>query len=278
MEKKVVRYGNHILNDTVNGYMYNLNYSDSYNFSSHIHHCYEFIHIIKGRLLYTVEGNDYMLSDGDIIMTTPEEFHSFSFPEKGFYQREFLHIYPGFLKRFPEMLDFLNSRKAGKYNLLPSELVKKYGLDIIFRNFEKCCLAPDSSTDLLMLTHTVQMIVQIKRLLEAETIRYKAPVSNEKSNSIRYFIDYNYDKPITVPDIAEATFMSVAYASRLFKKETGLTIKAYLNLRRVTQAKNLMMEGRKATEIFDKCGFLDYSTFYRAFVKYVGMAPKEFKA
>ena len=56
-----------------------------------------------------------------------------------------------------------------------------------------------------------------------------------------------------------------------------MTIKAYLNLRRVTHAKNLMMQGEKATTIFDKCGFFDYSTFYRAFVKYVGMSPDEFK-
>jgi len=88
MEKKIVKYGNHILNDNKNGYIYNLSCSDSYNFSSHIHYCYEFIHIIEGELLYTVEGNNYMLSDGDIIFTSPDEFHSFSFPENGAYYRD----------------------------------------------------------------------------------------------------------------------------------------------------------------------------------------------
>lgn len=274
---KGLKYGNHILGDNENGYIYNLNYSDAYDFNSHMHPCYEFIHIIKGRLLYTVEGNDYMFSDGDLIMTTPEELHSFSLPEKGAYHREFLHIYPGFLKRFPEMLDFLNLRKPGQFNLIPAELVEKYALDKIFKRMSEACAEPDSSTHLLMLTYAIQMIVQIKRIQEREIIRYKTPVKNEKSNTIRSFIDHNYEKDITVPDIAEASLMSTAYASRLFKKETGMTIKAYLNLRRVTNAKNLMMEGKRATEIYDKCGFMDYSTFYRAFVKFVGMTPEAFK-
>lgn len=274
---KGLKYGNHILGDNENGYMYNLNYSDAYNFDSHLHTCYEFIHILKGDFLYRIEGNDYVLSSGDLIMTNPDELHSFSFPNENIYHREFLHVYPGFLKRFPEALEYLNSRKAGKNNLIPSEFVKKYGIDTIFRNMEKSCRTPDSSTDLLMLAYTVELIIQIKRISENETIQYKTPVINEKSKSIRYYIDTNYEKSIAVPYIAEAMYMSSAYASRLFKKETGMTIKAYLNMRRVTHAKNLMMEGRKATEIFDKCGFSDYSTFYRAFTKFVGMTPEQFK-
>ena len=114
MEHKTIKYGNHIINDNTNGYVYNYNSSDSYNFNSHIHRCYEFIHIINGNLLYSVEGSDYMLSDGDIIMTNPDELHSFSFPEKCFYQREFLHIYPNFLNRFP-----LRQPQFHLYNIYP---------------------------------------------------------------------------------------------------------------------------------------------------------------
>ena len=277
MNKKNVKYGNHILGDNRNGYMYNLNHSDSYNFSSHIHHCYEFIHIIKGTLLYTVEGTDYMLTDGDIIFTAPDEFHSFSFPESGVYYREFLHVYPGFLTPFPEVMELLSSRKRGQFNFIPAELAQKYGIDEIFRRMEAACTQKDSHTHVLMLTYTVELIIQIQKILETENICYKKPDTNEKSNSIRLFIDHNYKRNISVPDIAESVYMSSAYASRLFKKETGMTIKAYLNMRRVTRGKNLIMEGRKATEIFDKCGFSDYSTFYRAFVKFVGMTPEEFK-
>ncbi len=49
-----------------------------YNFNSHINKCYEFIYIVKGQLLYTVEDND-SISEGNLIITKPEERHFFRF-------------------------------------------------------------------------------------------------------------------------------------------------------------------------------------------------------
>ena len=82
---------------------------------------------------------------------------------------------------------------------------------------------------------------------------------------------------ISVDSIAGVMTMAPTSAQRLFRKETGMSIKSYLMLRRVTAAKNLIMEGQNAMDIFTDCGFKDYSTFYRSFVKYVGMTPNEFK-
>lgn len=277
MDKKILKYGNHIINDDVNGYMYNYNVSESYNFNSHIHRCYEFVHIIDGNLIYTVEGNDYILESGDLIMTNPDELHSFSFPKKCVYEREFLHIYPGFTAKFPELLEMLNSREQGKRNLIPGKLVEKYGIDKIFAEIKKACNAPNSDTDILVLTYAVQMLVWIKRIEEVEEIEYRKPIVSKKSMVMRDFMDHNFSKSITLSDIAGTVFMSTAHAGRLFKKETGITVKSYLNLRRITYAKNLITSGEKATMIFDKCGFRDYSTFYRAFIKYVGMPPEDFK-
>ncbi len=278
MERKIVKYGNHVIGDNVNGYMYSFNSSQSYNFDSHIHFCYEFVHVLKGNLLYTVENSDYILSEGDIIITNPDELHSFSFPQKCLYEREFLHIYPGFLNQFPDILNLLNSRTNGKFNLLPSYLAKEYCLDKIFENMYIACKNSDMLTHSLMLAYSSELIIQIARLLQNEIIKYTPPTLNKKSNDIQKYIDRNYRRNISVPDIAEAMYMSTAYASRLFKKETGMTIKAYLNLRRITNAKNLIMEGRKATEIYGKCGFENYSTFYRSFIKFVGMSPDDYKA
>lgn len=277
MENKAIKYGNHTIDDNVHGYLYCMNSTESYNFDSHMHFCYEFVHVIEGNLLYTVENNDYMLSDGDMIITNPDELHSFSFPKKCLYKREFLHIYPGFLENSPDTLNLLNSRKNGRFNFLPSGYVKKYGLDKIFENMNSACKAPDTLTHSLMFAYSLELIIQISRLLQNEIIKYTPPTSSKKPNHMQRYIDHNYMHNISVPDIAEAAFMSTAHASRLFKKETGMTIKAYLNLRRITHAKNFIMEGRKATEIYDKCGFENYSTFYRSFLKFAGMSPDDYK-
>lgn len=277
MEKKIIKHGTHRPGNDTDGYVYNFNTSDNYDFSSHLHSCYEFIHVIRGHLLYTVEGSEYILDDGDIIMTNPSELHSFSFPQGGKYQREFLHIYPGFLDKYPEVISGLNSRKAGYFNHIPKSTVEKYGIDRIFREMEKWCAAPSEETDFMMLALTLQLIGTIHCIQRREMPQRKAVVTNERNNAVCDYIDRHFREDITLDTLANSLFMSRSHMSRLFKKEMGMTIKAYLAMRRIRNAKNLIMQGQPITAVYTDSGFCDYSTFYRTFIKYAGMPPEKFK-
>lgn len=277
MYDKISKYGNHIISDDENGYMYSFNMSESYDFNSHLHKCHELVHVMEGRMIYTIEGHDYSVSAGDLVVTRPEELHSFSFPEKCKYKREFLHMYPKFLERFPEAHDILYSREAGAMNVIPAETVKKYDIDKVFNEINQYCASPVPETDLMVLTCAVQLVLKLNRVWADDKPSYESVISDKKTNSIRYYIDHHYKESISAADVAAAMFMSQSYASRIFKRTTGMTIKAYINLRRVTAAKNLMIEGGKATDVYLRCGFADYTTFYRCFIKYTGMTPEEFK-
>ena len=277
METKYIRHGTHMINNDRDGYMYSFNTTQSYTFDSHIHKCHEIIHIIHGKMLYTVEGNEYMLSDGDIVMTTPDELHSFSFPEKCEYQREFIHLYPGFFDGIPDAADMLESREAGKYNHIPADKVEQYGLNKLFEDIRTSCADPAKETNTIVLANIMLFAARVRRMLTEDAPEYPEVTSNLKAKFIYRYIDRHYMKDISVVSIAEAMTMAPTSAQRLFRTETGMSIKSYLTLRRVTAAKNLIMEGQNSMDIFTDCGFKDYSTFYRAFVKYVGMTPSEFK-
>ena len=278
MEMKIIKHGNHVINNDTDGYMYNFNTSRGYSFNPHIHKCYEFIHIIHGELIYTVEGTEYMLHDGDFIMTNPDELHSFSFPREAEYQREFLHIYPGFMKGCPELLEELGRRKFGYFNRFPRETVEKYGIDKIFRDIEAACSNVEAETDYIVLGLSIELFALINQILRKETPVHQTITANKKANAVCDYIDKHYKEEITVDSIAAAQYISPSHLSRMFKKETGMTVKAYLTMRRVTHAKNLIMEGRHMIKnIYFECGFTDYSSFYRSFVKYVGLSPEEFK-
>lgn len=277
MAYKVIRHGTHVINNDHDGYTYSFNVSKSYSFDSHLHKCYEIIHVIKGQLIYTVEGRDYFISDGDIVMTSPDEFHSFSFPHECEYVREFLHIYPGFIENVPETAKMLNSRAAGCFNHIPCNKVKKYGLDSIFEEIRQTCAEPSFETNTMVLAGAMLIASKVCRMLADDAPQYTAPALNSKTNSICGYIDLHYMEDITVESIAAEMLMSPSGARRIFKSETGMSIKSYLTLRRITAAKNKIMEGKKAMSIFESCGFHDYSTFYRSFLKYVGMTPDAFK-
>ena len=277
MDKKIIKHGTHIPGNNTDGYMYNFNTSNNYDFNSHLHSCYEIIHIIHGHLLYTVEDSEYILDDGDIIMTKPSELHSFSFPDGGSYQREFLHIYPGFLDRFPDLVNGLNSRDAGYFNHIPRATVKRYGVDKIFREMEKWCGEPTEETDLMMLALTLQLIGVILCIWRCEIPHHQDVVANRRNNAVCDFIDRHFREDITLTTIANSLFMSQSHMSRIFKKEMGMSIKTYLSMRRIIHAKNLIMQGESVSFAYTDSGFCDYSTFYRTFVRYAGMSPDSFK-
>ena len=275
MENKII-HGTHRIGNDHDGYMYSFNTSMGYTFDSHLHKCYEIIHVISGSMVYIVEESEYLVSDGDIIITAPNELHSFSFPKESEYQREFLHIYPGFIENMPEAVKMLSSRRSGSFNHIPADKVTKYGLDKIFEDMRITCENPAYETDLTVFADTLLLIARLHCILANDAPEYNKNIKT-KSRMIYDYIDHHFAEDINTDSVARMLLMSSSGAERLFKRKTGMTIKAYTTFRRVSAAKNLMMEGQKAMNIYNRCGFHDYSTFYRAFVKYAGMTPDEFK-
>lgn len=277
MEHRIIKRSTHVLNNDIDGYVFNHNISDGLDFSSHLHKCYEFIKVYRGELRYTVEGIDYSLSEGDFVMTKPSELHSFSFPKDCVYERSFLHIYPGMLAAHPELKRVLDMREAGYFNCIPAELAAKHGIDAVFSGLYRWCAEPVPETDYMVMTYIMQLITIIGRILREEKAPAHAFAENKKAEMVMSFINKNFTETVALNDISRAVYLSPSYISRMFKRETGMTIKEYLTMRRITHAKNAIMQGGKVTAVFRDCGFSDYSTFYRAFMKYVGMSPEEFR-
>lgn len=88
-----------------------------------MHIYYEFLQLIEGNALYNVEGTEYKISSGDLLITNPNEFHFITFPKNSVYHRQFLQIHSSFVSSMnPHILDTLNARKFGTNNRIPSEI------------------------------------------------------------------------------------------------------------------------------------------------------------
>ncbi len=62
---------------------------------------------------------------------------------------------------------------------------------------------------------------------------------------------------------------------RIFKKATGTNMGQYITVKRLVTARKLLHDGAKPTTVYSECGFGNYSTFYRAYVKNFGEALSE---
>ena len=92
------------------------------------------------------------------------------------------------------------------------------------------------------------------------------------------YIKANYSRKISLDDVARHVYLSRAYLSSLFKKETGQSLTACVNRIRIEKSKALLRNDRiKLVEIAGLCGFEDQSYYTKVFKKEVGMSPKKFR-
>ena len=92
------------------------------------------------------------------------------------------------------------------------------------------------------------------------------------------FLHGNYDRKISLGDVANLINVSPSYASHLIKKGTGRSLQENLGHIRTGRAINLMMKSdRKLLDISMSVGFSDPKYFNRYFHKLFGCSPKEMK-
>jgi two-component system response regulator YesN len=106
---------------------------------------------------------------------------------------------------------------------------------------------------------------------DAKKIRQITPAIN--------FIDANYDKSVTLAEIAKASHLSGSRLAHIFKEQMGITIIDYLTGVRIERAKQLLLATEQScTEICFQIGYNNQSYFTRTFKDIVGMPPRKFRA
>jgi YesN/AraC family two-component response regulator len=92
------------------------------------------------------------------------------------------------------------------------------------------------------------------------------------------YVDANYDKPITLADIAKASYLSASRLAHIFKEQMGITLIDYLTSVRIERAKQLLLgTEQNCTEICFQVGYNNQSYFTRTFKELVGMTPRKFR-
>ena len=108
---------------------------------------------------------------------------------------------------------------------------------------------------------------------DASCVDDKTLLTNVKT----YIIDH-LDENLTVEQIASQFHVSYYYLCHLFKKLTKKTINQFRTEKLLEKAIRMLLEtDNKISEIATICGFDNFSYFSEIFLKYVGVAPSEFR-
>ena len=107
------------------------------------------------------------------------------------------------------------------------------------------------------------------------------PFSAQRDHSVekvREYLDQHFKEPLPIVFLAKRAGLSVSTFSRRFKKLTGLGLEAYLQRRRLDEAKRLLKATRLPIfRVAKDCGFKSNPHFIQLFRKKIGQTPQAFR-
>lgn len=127
-------------------------------------------------------------------------------------------------------------------------------------------------------------ISELHRKMVKEYTRRMKEIKTSKvySKHIVLCMNYIYDhlhENIGIKDVAEEVGLSEGYLSRLFKKETGVTLTDYILAKKTETARNMIdYSGYSLSQIANILAFSSQSYFVKVFKKYEGVTPGKYQS
>ena len=91
------------------------------------------------------------------------------------------------------------------------------------------------------------------------------------------YLDKNYLNISTLAQLSDEFGYSYGYLCKVFKKINGVTLNDYLAQKRMTYAKQALIDGKPVTEVSEVLGYNSPFNFTRAFKNFYGIAPTKIK-
>jgi AraC-like DNA-binding protein len=100
----------------------------------------------------------------------------------------------------------------------------------------------------------------------------------EALRKVRHNADHALARPVQVADLAAGCGLSADYVARLFARRHGMTLQHYLLLRRMEQARHLLVSsGLGIAEIGRRVGLPDPQYFNKQFRRVAGLSPLAYR-
>lgn len=248
----------------------------------HNHPFYEIYFYIQGHNRIIVEGLDLLPSRGDVLIYPPGIMHrnihqDAQVPYERFYvfaRREFLQSISAADFDIPATIAQMT--RGGQYYFH----VNEQQLDELVAIGDMMIESAEHTEPAEKLMNRYRMgilMVDALTMMTSREIMPQSEYSKGMSRLIQY-INLHVTEPLTLDDLADAFFASKFYILREFKRYTGISVHQYMIIRRIMLAQELIGQGVKPRDACARCGFTDYSSFYRSFKARTGLSPEQFRS
>lgn len=245
---------------------------DPVGFSMHSHTNLELYVFIEGNCVFHVEGTNYKLKPGDILIMREMESHYIEPSPDAPYERASVNFDRSLIDSIDpsgNLLKVFYDRSAGQYNLIRGDSASG-------RKITECTdgMLTKSADQRLQLVLSLANLLHAIFLMTCDDREGVGRGVETPAASVVRFINANLAEPISIDMLCDKFYISRSKLCTVFKQTTGTTVMNYVTMKRLEKARKLMDKGVPATTAGNLSGFVDYSTFYRAYKKYYGVSPK----
>ena len=136
----------------------------------------------------------------------------------------------------------------------------------------------DSVLELLSILHDLSISRNMHTLSDATFSNAELSYNSRRIERSIEYMNQNFQKPITLTEVAKLANMTDVSFSRFFRSRTGITFMDSLLEMRLGHASRLLIDTTQSVaEVAYNCGFNNICNFNRLFKKKKGCTPKEFR-
>ena len=249
----------------------------------HTHRFIELVYTLKGKGIHKINGKEYLVERGDMLIINYRDRHTVEPVENLGYVD--IMLKPEFVnKALIGTEDLFLILQLSDFSDLSSAVIKdnvaihfdgderkkvEFLLDWTREEQDKALAANDlvqySALNLLL-------CLVFRKMAENQSIRLSI------NNFLLSYIQNNCHNRLFINEMASMCGYTPEHFSRIFKKFSGKSPKAYVLECRINKARELLATTDKSVEtIIDECGFSDRTAFFRAFSSHTGCTPLQYR-
>lgn len=257
--------------------------------SKHCHKEIELVLVLRGVTHYQIYHMDYELNPGDLIIADVEDLHQIHDSSNDILllsihidTRRFEHLYPDIRYMFFVCEECMEG-PSGEKQLLQNKLdllkqqISRLAFDYTREN-------PDAALLTEEINELVSILVTHFQGFFMEDYQYKTSQSGMSSEDLRRlcrvtrYIMLNYQKKISLDDVANLEHLSSYYMSHLIKENLGFNFQNFVNAIRLEFAEKLLVfSNMNLMHISQECGFSSPNYFNKCFSAWHGKTPAQYR-
>lgn len=255
--------------------------SNYHDIEPHYHEFYELFFFVGGHVDYIIDDALFHLRPGDLLILPPNILHNpvfrdFAVPYERYVVWISAHAIDRLIRQDPDCGYFLRDDVQKLYLFRASDTAwntLNASFLTLYQSYSsrKLCYRSEG------LSVIMSLLTQYNRALSAQSGQALRGARTTLLTNILHYVQNHLCDDLSLDTVASVFYTNKYNISHIFKQDMRISYYQYVIQMRLIAGKNNILAGMPVNKVWETCGFSDHAGFYRAFRKWYGVSPNQFK-